>query len=123
MEIERETGSATKAVNWDLPAGGVVVAEVAGRDLAAGRLVVLSDQGETVQPLDISSQPFAFRFVQLRLPPGRYRSLRIEGTPRTGLSHSVQRSTGLSVLRAGRLFLRGYTVYPVPASPRAVATR
>jgi hypothetical protein len=61
--------------------------------------------------------------VQLRLPPGHYRSLRIEGTPRPGLSHSVQRSTGLAVLRAGRLFLRGYAVYPAGNRPASQAAR
>ena len=89
--------------------------EVAGRDLAAAELVARSDQGEVRRRFDPGQDLATFRFVVLPLPPARYRSIAVTATPRPGLSH-IQRSTGLSVLRAGRLDLRGYALYPAADS-------
>lgn len=115
MDIERGTGTAAKPVNWQLPAGGRVIVEVAGRDLSGGRLVATSATGEASTTFGVSPTDYQFRFVSLPLPAGNYRELRIEATPSSGLSHSVKRSgryTGLSVVKAGKLYLRGYSLYP-----------
>lgn len=116
MDIERGSGSARKDVRWNLPAGGQLVIEVAGRDLTGGRLVAVSSTGtETAAPFVVSPNDYEFRFVSLTLPPGSWRQVRIEASPNPGLSHSVQRKgryAGLSVLKAGKLYLRGYSLYP-----------
>jgi len=52
-----------------------------------------------------------FSVVELPLPAGRYREIRIELEPTPGLSH-IQPSTGLSLVRAGRLDVRSVAVYP-----------
>jgi len=111
METERLAGTAARAVTWDLPQGGEVIVEVAGRDIAGGRLIAVGRGGEVSAPFTVAEAVSSFRFAVLHLPPGRYHEFRIEATPRAGLSHSIQRTTGLAVLRAGRLWLRGYALY------------
>jgi len=111
MEAEREAGVAIRAVTWDLPRGGTVIVEVSGRDIAAGRLVAVGKQGDVAAPFTVAEAVSSFRFAVLPLPPGRYHEFRIEATPSAGLSHVIRRKTGLEVLRAGRLWLRGYALY------------
>jgi hypothetical protein len=48
--------------------------------------------------------------------------VRIEATPHPGLSHSVKRKTGLSVVKAGKLYLRGYNLFsrsPATGAPNS----
>jgi len=117
LETERLTGTAARPVTWDLPRGGQVIIEVAGRDIASGRLIAVGPAGEVAAPFGVSDAVSSFRFAVLHLPPGRYHELRIEATPSAGLSHAIRRKTGLAVLRAGRLWVRGYEVYGAASAP------
>ncbi len=113
LDVERTTGRATRAVDWRVSeTGAVLVVEVGGRDVAAGRLVVRGAAREAAVTFTLPADPNTFQVVTLDLGPGHWTEVRLEATPRPGLSHTIQRATGLSVLRAGRLTLRGYTVVP-----------
>ncbi len=121
LVVEAEGGAATieRAVKWDLgEKGGVLALELAGRDLQRVRVVAVGANGSVAEPVTPSGTLSAYTLVEVKLPPDRYRTLRIEIEPTPGLSH-IQRNTGLSVLRAGRLDLRGYSVYPAGAPDSA----
>ncbi len=113
LDVERITGSATRVVDWTVPdAGALLVIEVGGRDVTGGRLVARGETREAAVRFTVPADPNTFSVVTLDLGPGRWTEVRVEATPQPGLSHTIQRATGLSVLRAGRLALRGYTVVP-----------
>ncbi len=113
LDVERTAGSATRAVDWTVPeAGALLVILGAGRYIAGGRLVARGETREAAVRFTVPADPTTFAVVTLDLGPGRWTEVRLEATPRPGLSHTIQRATGLSVLRAGRLALRGYTVVP-----------
>jgi hypothetical protein len=115
MTVEAEGGAAAieRSVDWNLTeGGGVLVLEVAGRNILRARVVAEGSSGIATQLAELRDDPEDFTLVELTLPPDRYRTVRIELEPTPGLSH-IQRTTGLSVIRAGRLDLRGYSVYPL----------
>jgi parallel beta-helix repeat protein len=144
MEVERSTGVATRRVDWMItgPDSATLVFEAQGRDIDSVRIVAGSDRGRVVhvyQPdneqagdqsggksaavargLQLSENLHTFHYVIMRVPPGHYTSLSVEAIPRPGLSH-IRRSTGLSVLKAGRLEFRGFALYPGQAAPAAAA--
>jgi len=122
MLAERSRGTAERVVRWDLPGPATAVLEVAGRDLRSARVVFVSDQGEIARAFDPGDDLTAFRLVSIALPPGRYTAVRLETTPRPGLSH-VPSPSGLFVVRAGRLDLRGLDLIPEPSAPLPLASR
>lgn len=111
MEVERGTGAIERDVDWNLPNGGDLVAEVSGRDLVGGRIVAVNEQGEAFASFTAPTAPTVFSAVRLQLPSGHYRRLRIEATPQPGLSHVTSPSTGLSVVKPARLYLHRYMVF------------
>ncbi|HXG43212.1 MAG TPA: right-handed parallel beta-helix repeat-containing protein [Gemmatimonadales bacterium] len=118
MLAERSRGTAERAVRWDLAGPATAVLEVAGRDLRSARVVFVSDRGEIAREFDPGDDLTAFRLTTVALPPARYTAVRLEATPRPGLSH-VPSPSGLFVVRAGRLDLRGLEVIPDPGPPLA----
>ncbi|HXF94917.1 MAG TPA: CotH kinase family protein [Gemmatimonadales bacterium] len=120
MLAERTPGTAERAVRWDLAGPATAVLEVAGRDLRSARVVFVSDRGEIARAFDPGDDLGAFRFVTVALPAGRYSAVRLEATPRPGLSH-VPSPSGLYVVRAGRLDLR--TLEVVPGGEERLASR
>jgi hypothetical protein len=117
IAAEGGAGAVSRAVDWEIgPRGGVVVLEVSGRDIAGARVVVTGETGEQAVAFEPRGELRFFSVVELPLPAGRYREIRIELQPTPGLSH-IQRSTGLSLLRAGRLDVRSVAVYPRTAKP------
>jgi hypothetical protein len=125
LVVGAEGGTATvhREVSWDLGAtdGGVLVLEVAGRDVRSGRVVVEGERGAPARELAVAADPSRFTLIELPLPPDRYRRVAIEVEPTPGLSH-IQRATGLSVIRAGRFDLRSLALYP-GNGPAALAAR
>ena len=81
-------------------------------------MVFVSDRGEIAREFDPGDDLTAFRLTTVALPPARYTAVRLEATPRPGLSH-VPSPSGLFVVRAGRLDLRGLEVIPDPGPPLA----
>lgn len=116
-EAEGGKGTLSLKTDWTVPApGGVVVIEYADRDLRDRRLIIETATGPVATPLAQSGRLDRFQLATVTVPAGRILGLRIEIDPRPGLSH-IQRSTGLSVVRAGRLDLRSVSLYP--AGPAA----
>jgi hypothetical protein len=111
VDVQGRGGSAMRGADWQLPSGGTLVLEVAGRDLAGARVTAHAGRDSASASFRPDDDPSAFQFVVLPLPPGRYGSVRIEIEPRPGLSHVPARS-GLFVVRAGRLEVRRVAVYP-----------
>ncbi len=146
MEVEKVTGAATRAVDWTLagPDSATLVFEAQGRDIDSVRIVVGSDRGAVThvfhpdneqagdqakgksvavaRGLQLTGRLHTFHYIVVRVPPGHYTSLSVEATPRAGLSH-IKRSTGLSILRAGRLEFRGFALYPGQQSAGITASR
>lgn len=109
--VQREAGSASRGVRWNLPAGALLVVELAGVDLATSRVVVSGPAGRLVRSFTVHGDLAAAKFVTLRLPAGRYDTLSIELEPMPGLTE-VDLDTGLNVIRGGRIDLRGYRLVP-----------
>jgi hypothetical protein len=109
-DAEGGPGDITLAVDWDLASGGVLVAEIAGRDIQRVTVSLAGRQTVTATAT-VPSDPARFRLFELPLPADRYERITLVLEPTPGLSH-IQRDTGLSVLRAGRLFVRAIAVYP-----------
>lgn len=146
LEAERTTGIASRQVDWQIagPDSATLVLEVQGRDVDSAMVVVGSDRGSithsfrpdddaspersamraaaVARGLALSGNLHTFHYIIVRLPPGHYTSLSVAADPRPGVSH-VQRSTGLSVLRHGRLEFRGFALYPGQPDPAASASR
>jgi len=146
MEVEQATGAATRSVDWTIagPDSATLVFEAQGRDIDSVRIVVGSDRGSVIhvfrpdneqggdqakgrsaavaRGLQLSGNLHTFHYIVVRVPPGHYTTLSVEATPRPGLSH-IKRSTGLSVLRAGRLEFRGFALYPGQPAADARASR
>ena len=114
VEVEGGTGSIGRGVRWDLVAtnGGILVVELAGRDLQQVRIEAEGGRASVGRDVTVPPDSARFMVVELPLPADHYRRVTIKLEPTLGLSH-IQRSTGLSVVRAGRLFLRSVTSYPV----------
>jgi hypothetical protein len=97
----------------------VLIVETAGRDVRSVRILAENGAARVERTVTVHPDPTRFQLVELRLPPGRYRRIALEMEPTPGLSH-IQRATGLSVLRAGRLYVRRVAAYPNPATTGAV---
>ncbi|MEO8634257.1 MAG: CotH kinase family protein [Gemmatimonadales bacterium] len=119
VEVSRRAGTITRPVDWQLPAGGTLILEYAGRDVGALVLRVGGDS-TIVAPAEAGIELATARFATLRLAPGHYSSLAIDLTPVLGLTR-INPNTGLREQRGGRLDLRGYLV--VPTAAPAMATR
>lgn len=114
IEVERVPGRATIGVPWDVgPAGATVVVEASARDLLHVDLVALTDTGTVHRRFEPGGDLAMFQWLAMDLAPGRYRGLAVIAEPRPGLSR-IQRTTGLSVLTAGRLEVRRWGVYARP---------
>ncbi|MEZ4588656.1 MAG: CotH kinase family protein [Gemmatimonadales bacterium] len=113
VDAEGGTGVVTRDVDWDLgpSGGGVLVLALSGRDVDTLRVVTEGASGTETHAVAPRGGLSRFSLVEVPLRAERYRRVRLEIVPTEGLSH-IQRSTGLSVLRAGRLALRWYAVYP-----------
>ena len=121
LEAEGGAGTIAREVSWDLSSGGGVIAvEIGGRDVA--RLRVEARGATATHGVDVAVPADAARFAlaELPLPPDRYDRVSITLVPTPGLSQ-IQRSTGLSVVRAGRVSIRSVAAYPAPPSAAASA--
>jgi hypothetical protein len=111
MEVERVPGAAALDLAAEVPPeGGVLVVEAAGRDLEHVDLVARADTGEVRRRFTLPGDLRTFRFLVLPVPPGRFHGVAVIAAPRPGLSH-IQRNTGLSVIRAGRLEVRSWALH------------
>ena len=97
-------------MSWRLASGGSLALELSGRDLSNARVVVSGPSGRIAVPFITGGDLATARFVVVSLPAGTYDRLAIEMEPVPGLT-SVD-ATGLTVLRGGRLDLRGYRLLP-----------
>ena len=120
-EVQRRPGSIARAVAWHLAAGGTLALELSGRDLSNARVVVSGPSGSTTVPFTTGGDLATAQFVVVSLPAGNYDRLAFEIAPVLGLT-SVD-AKGLTVLRGGRLDLRGYRLLtaapsvPKPGTP------
>ena len=120
-EVQRRPGSIARAVAWHLAAGGTLALELSGRDLSNARVVVSGPSGSTTVPFTTGGDLATAQFVVVSLPAGNYDRLSFEIAPVLGLT-SVD-AKGLTVLRGGRLDLRGYRLLtaapsvPKPGTP------
>ena len=105
-EVERRPGSIARAVKWKLTQPATLVLELSGRDVSAARVAVSGPRGTVRVPFTTGSDLATARFVTVALPAGDYDRLAIELEPIAGLTKLDAK--GLSVLRGGRLDLRGY---------------
>lgn len=110
MEVERQAGAATRPVRWQLPKGGTLVLEVSARDLARAIVRVHGSAGTVTREFWAGSELATARFAAIPLPAGTYDSLAIELAPIPGLTQ-VDAATQLTVLRGGRLDLRGFRLF------------
>ncbi|MFN0178752.1 MAG: right-handed parallel beta-helix repeat-containing protein [Gemmatimonadales bacterium] len=111
-QAEGGMGTLSLPTDWTVQApGGVVVVEYADRDLRDRRLILETSTGPVSTPLTQTGRLDRFQLAAVSVPAGRITGIRIEIDPQPGLSH-IQRSTGLSVVRAGRFDLRSVSVYP-----------
>jgi parallel beta-helix repeat protein len=116
--VEGGAGDITREVDWDLSAaGGVLVLEIAGQ--SAQRVsVTVSGRKQTVRTsATVAADPSRFSLVEIPLDADVYDRVSLVLDPMPGLG-AIQRDTGLSVARAGRLFVRAVALYPrgVPAA-------
>jgi len=111
LEARREPGSATRRVDWDLPAGGTLVLEASGEALSVARVTVLGERDSVAGPVTVAGVLNRSRLSELTLPPGRYHALRLDLAPVPGLTR-IDVLTGLTELQPARLDLRRYAVYP-----------
>lgn len=110
MEVERQAGAATRPVRWQLPKGGTLVLEVSARDLARAIVHVHGSAGTVTREFWAGSELATARFATIQLPKGTYDSLAIQLAPIPGLTQ-VDAKTRLTVLRGGRMDLRGYRLF------------
>ena len=124
IEAEGGTGTVSRDVSWDLlaPGGGVLVVELAGRDVEQVRVEAEGSRGNVARSVDVLSDSSRFLVAELLLPADRYGRVTVSIEPTSGLSH-IQRTSGLSVARAGRLFLRSVAAYPVERRGGSSGTR
>jgi hypothetical protein len=115
------TGSISREVNWALDsAGGILVLELAGRDVQRARVEAEGRRGRIARDVTVSADQTLFSVVEVSLPPDHYSRVTVQLEPIPGLSQ-VQEATGLSVLRAGRLFLHSLAVYAAPPADHSTA--
>ncbi len=114
VEVEGGTSAITRDVSWDLtePGGALLVMELAGRDIQQVWLDAEGERGRVSRAVGVASDPSRFVVAELPLPADRYHRVTVRVAPTPGL-RQVQRSTGLSVVRAARLLLRSVAAYPV----------
>jgi hypothetical protein len=112
VEAEGASGTIRRDVEWDLrPVGeAMLVMDLAGRDIQRVRIEVEGQRGNVARDAAIPAEPSRFAVVELAMPADRYHAVTVRLEPTPGLSH-FQRTTGLSVIRAGRLLLRSFSVY------------
>jgi len=113
IEVTRRPGGVARQVNWELPQGGTLVVELAGRDLLPSTIRVTGDAtlaAEYTANGDLNTA----EFITLDLPPGHFTGLSVTLAPVPGLTRTSPK-TGLTELRGGRIDLRGYLVMPAPA--------
>ena len=117
VEAEGGTGTISREIAWDLGSatGGILVMELAGRDIQQVEIEAEGLQGTVSDTVSVLPDSSRFAVVELSLPADHYRRLTVRIEPTRGLSH-IQRTTGLSVVRAGRLWLRSVAAYPVDAA-------
>ena len=119
--IERGGDGLARPVDWDLADRSMrseLVLELNARDLERVWLTLASDEGETVHELDLFAEPPEVAIITIEVPPGRYRSLRIQGDPRVGAGR-VDPRTGLIEQRGGRVDVRRLRLYTLPVGPGA----
>ncbi len=110
LVVGRE-GSIAREIKWDLAVDHLLLLDLGGRDLKQIVVSIMSDSGSVILPL----KPGRAQFSQavIRVPPGRYREVRITAVPVARIER-VQLSTGLTDLKRGHLFLRRLTLVPEP---------
>jgi parallel beta-helix repeat protein len=105
---ERVDGTLERPVDWDLretAGNSELVIEFRARDIDLCRLILVSEAGETVAELDLGTDPRVIDMVTVDVPPGLYRTLRLQITPHAGVGRVDPRS-GLVEQRGGRFELR-----------------
>ncbi|MEP6572352.1 MAG: right-handed parallel beta-helix repeat-containing protein [Gemmatimonadota bacterium] len=121
-QIEFPEGVLAKQIDWDLRQAkdsSLAVFEIAGRDMHAGTVTLLSEQGRVSMPFVARGDLSSYQFVALTLPPARYVGIRISAQPNPGLS-KTQASTGLIDNDVARLNLHGYRLFSsLDSLPRA----
>ena len=105
-EVQRRPGAISRRVKWALSAGGTLVLELSGRDLTSARVMLSGPAGTRTTPFSLGGDLATARFVTVAVPAGTYDRLSIELEPVPGLTKVDVK--GLTVLRGGRLDLRGY---------------
>jgi parallel beta-helix repeat protein len=109
-------GAITSEVDWDLPAGGgVLVLEMAGQSVQRVNVSVFGRRQTATATTTVAAHPSRYTLIEIPLESDRYHRVSLELDPTPGLSE-IQRDTGLSVARAGRLFVRSVAVYPLRAT-------
>lgn len=111
LTVQSRPGEMTLPTAFDLPSGGVLVAEVGGRDIAGAEIGALTGSKAVSRAFTVPADSTRFRYVAIQLPPGRYTGLRVRATPAPGLI-KLQRSTGLLDVVSAELMLRGWWVQP-----------
>jgi hypothetical protein len=114
--IERVGDGLGRPLDWDLTDPSMrseLVLELNGRDLERLWLTLGSEEGETVHELGPLAEAPEVGLITIDVPPGRYRSLRIQGSPRAGAGR-VDPRTGLVEQRGGRVDLRRLRLYTLP---------
>ena len=125
LEAEGGPGLMRRDINWDLApvGGGVLVVELAGQDVQRVRIEAHGALGMSSREVNVPADASRFVVIEVPLSADRYHLLTVELEPTPGLSHT-QRSTGLSIVRSGRLFMRSLAVYPErSAAKRSVGGR
>lgn len=113
-EVQRRPGTISRRVKWTVPAGGTLVLELSGHDLASARIVLSGPAGSTAFPFSTGGDLATARFVTVAVPAGAYDRLAIEIEPVPGLTKVDPK--GLTVLRGGRLDLRGFRLLAAAAT-------
>jgi parallel beta-helix repeat protein len=111
LVAEAEGGAATisRNVDWDIGSGLLAVA-LAGRDLQRVRIEVEGQRGTVARDLVVPDDQSRFAILELPLPADRYRRISVHFEPIPGLTQ-IQATTGLTVVRAGRVSVRSVAVY------------
>ena len=118
--LEKRRGGMRRAVDWNLQRdSALLILEIAGRDVDAVNVNVLSATGPITQRVTISATFGFYRYVSVKLPPGQYSEVALEAMPRSS-GWEIDPRTGFLELRNSRLELAGYWLLPIQKSATGV---
>ena len=111
--MEKRRGGMRRSVEWNLTRdSALLVLEVAGRDIDAVSVTVNSTNGPISQRLSVAPTFGVYRYVTVKLPPGRYNWIALEAMPRSS-GWEIDTRTGFLELRNSRLELAGFWLLPM----------